>query len=702
MRPLFSSKIKHALLFFSALLVSFNLKATPGCQNINGIRYCNTDFWIGADNLVGTTSVSSLPSGEVTITERNICSATYHGGSLYQIEQFLQWYTSATSVNGEIWGQHPATPPSIRETTGQTINSYGPNFPEFGRTVTFKNIFTPAMYAYYMICHYSLCTEEGPNVDRCDWNAPGYLIGINIGSTPPAVDLAAGPISIPGARTSVNDGLPIIPVGVPTQINVHVSISFTGTLPSEILNSSVPLTLQVGSYSSTQNISVASLVANQNQMLVPFWVTFIGNDVGLKTLLANVNAGRSVPESNFSNNEALLNVHVGDGYKLNVSVLDLTNSNLCKTLIGPDNGTFCQSGDIRDGSVLDVPFGAHLNFELHDKADRIIPATYQLISGTFIMPDNPDSVTIPREKIKLETYSLYPDRIALLFDQDEQKSSQRFITVHMGAQKLRITPLGMPAVTVVLHSFGVKIGTGQNSYDKLINVRAHKIGLPPQYIKGEILQEASLNADGSLNEESYRYEPRTNDIDLIQPKLVTSDGILKFDTRPKKFNVENIRYNNYLFRHSDRLSKSEELINKRSLYEVKFDKNNINIPINYETTIKPNEYTPLYISDIASANTDENWNLSTSNINGSKNKVAQTIISGSYGLWQILYTTAVGEAGFIEDGSRQGKDPLLLFDPKINLQYGGIYLIKCVRRVNGLQTIKINPFTSIDHVPLFC
>lgn len=287
--------------------------AEPACTTVDGIRYCNTDFWIGADNLVGSNSYSSLPTGEVTITERNICSASYHGGSLYRIEQYLQWYTGAISLNGEIWGQHPASPPSPRETTGQAINSYAP-FPDYGRTVTFKNIFTPAMYVYYMTCTYSNCTEEGPNVDHCQWNSPGYLIGINVGSTP--VDLSLGSISIPSAKINVNDGLPIIPVGVQTQINVPVSISFEGVLSSTILNSSVPVTLQVGIYSSTQNISIASLVANQNQMSVPFQITFLSTDIGLKTMTASVNAGGSISEANFSNNQAQLNVHIQNQYRL--------------------------------------------------------------------------------------------------------------------------------------------------------------------------------------------------------------------------------------------------------------------------------------------------------------------------------------------------------------------------------------------------
>jgi len=281
---------------------------------------------------------------------------------------------------------------------------------------------------------------------------------------------------------------------------------------------------------------------------------------------------------------------VDSEYTLNVSNLDLNGASLCHST-NPPNPLHCQSGKIKTGDVLTIPFGAHLNFQLVDSNENVIPAIYQLASS-FAPSSAP------------EADSLYPDRLALLFEQDTLKSSQSFITVHMGKQQLKITPLDAQGaskepITVSLRAVApVSIGSTNTTYDALIISRAHKIGLPPQYIKGQVAHESTDRLDPN----AYRYEPVTNDMQLIQPELIVQNGVLRF-IKTKNHN----RYGNQLFRQSDRLPNNNELINKRSLYRVLFNRLFEKIPLNYETTIRPNRYTPLYIADIASANTTQNW-----------------------------------------------------------------------------------------------
>ncbi|MEK6628763.1 MAG: hypothetical protein AABY53_09065, partial [Bdellovibrionota bacterium] len=108
-------------------------------------------------------------------------------------------------------------------------------------------------------------------------------------------------------------------------INVPVSISYnpsTPLTPAE-LSTFVPVTLQAGSRSFTQSVSIANLVANGGSMTLPFNVTFQPIDVGLKTLIATVNAGQQFTESNFANNSIQLEVHVGGNYKIVKEVTEI-------------------------------------------------------------------------------------------------------------------------------------------------------------------------------------------------------------------------------------------------------------------------------------------------------------------------------------------------------------------------------------------
>ena len=211
-------------------------------------------------------------------------------------------------------------------------------------------------------------------------------------------DLFLSPISIPNSQTDPTSQVPIIPVGVQTLVNVPVSINFTGALPSNILNSSVPVTLQAGSYSSTQNISIANLVANQNQMLVPFLVTLQSNDVGLKTLVASVNATRVISESNFSNNEAHLNVRVGDA-KLSIIGRALG-------VDGEPIGVETKTG-ISGGENISLVLVSRTNFKLVDANGVTQPATY-------VMDAESKAFSFP-----IGTNALFRNQMVILFGEGE-------------------------------------------------------------------------------------------------------------------------------------------------------------------------------------------------------------------------------------------------------------------------------------------
>lgn len=145
-----------------------------------------------------------------------------------------------------------------------------------------------------------------------------YMAGGSCFAYKKELDLSLGPISILGAKPDTNDGLPIVSVGTSTQINVPISVSFTTPPTPEVLNTLVPVTLQVGAQTLKQNISIATLVENKNNnnKIVPFMVTFQPTDIGLKTLIATVNPGNILKETNYTNNEARQQVHVVGRYRI--------------------------------------------------------------------------------------------------------------------------------------------------------------------------------------------------------------------------------------------------------------------------------------------------------------------------------------------------------------------------------------------------
>lgn len=159
------------------------------------------------------------------------------------------------------------------------------------------------------------------------------------------------------------------------------------------------------------------------------------------------------------------------------------------------------------------------------------------------------------------------------------------------------------------------------------------------------------------------------------------------------------RYTKYLFRNNDRTINDPSLINLRSVYEIVY-KNEIKpIPLNYETTARLNRYTPVGIGDIFYANPRENWPLLPPAAN---QKVAQTAIASSYGLMQMLYTTAVEKMNFVEIGNLPaGKNPSLLLDPETNIHVGTGYLANCIKIVNSRQTTRVNPSSSIKDFRTF-
>lgn len=139
-----------ATMFFVGLASIVSITAygqSQSCiQQPSGVYYCPASYLVGP-NVVAVDMVSTLPSGNLTIQEKNICPSSYFGGSLYGITQFIQIFTNASLINGEIYGQWPpVSPGAIIQKSGDIINTYGPPFPSEGNYHLCRNFYSGLIF----------------------------------------------------------------------------------------------------------------------------------------------------------------------------------------------------------------------------------------------------------------------------------------------------------------------------------------------------------------------------------------------------------------------------------------------------------------------------------------------------------------------------------------------------------------------------
>lgn len=503
-------------------------------------------------------------------------------------------------------------------------------------------------------------------------------------------------------------------------------------LDRNVLNSNEGKNLQIVNFFVSPHRDIYTISSSQsstylmknNELILSTEQTLLGKDLSfLQSLRGNKNGEITFVAHEFAplgNSVQHLIKYSGEAeseYNLRISSLNLLGANLCDEM-SQNDPTICRTIEIKDQSNVFVSFGAHLNFELLDRNNNIIPATFSLVEGTFILPPKPD----------LEQNSLYQDKIALFF-KSVQQNSQSFITVHMGIQELKIVPKDRNPLILKLNSIEASaIGIDNNKYDHFINLKAHQIGVPPQYIKGHISKEAAKTDDGNFIENSYRYEP-VFDLKNIQTKEV------------ENISGDKSKYLDYSFyQNPDKPTPVQ--IEPRNIYKIFFNSTLLeHIPNDYETTVGLNRTpaevrVPIEAFDILVANDlKHNWLKNAEefcvelNVDGdcvnlkpyskmssseyadavdfSFHFVAQTVTAASYGLYQIMYTTAVTAADYTTTVKRKnikgiekvviiGKDPTELLKPEISINNGGHYLKKAIIRINTVQNRDITKVETIN------
>lgn len=251
--------------------------------------------------------------------------------------------------------------------------------------------------------------------------------------------------------------------------------------------------------------------------------------------------------------------------------------------------------------------------------------------------------------------TLFSGNVAIEFDRNTTGTVKYFQAVHRGAVNLVVTPTdtSINAVTMAINVIPPdSLGTTQPTYDAALIDKAHQRGIPPQFLKGQVQQESRFNP------QSYRYEPLSIDLASV------SGG---------RNHVRTVApYSLYRLATSDGLAQGTQIltadISPRSVYRI-----------NRNGTLRAIADADQFVSasEIYTANdATQHWSTNsparaqTVRVNPALlNFTAQTPLASSYGLLQILYTTAIAPMRWT--GVNGAQNPSNLFDINQNIAAGG-------------------------------
>jgi hypothetical protein len=279
--------------------------------------------------------------------------------------------------------------------------------------------------------------------------------------------------------------------------------------------------------------------------------------------------------------------------------------------------------------IARVPLGSTLRLKFQKEDGTPLPSTFSL--GTAVI--NP---SIP-------TPTLFPNHVLIEFDRDSVSSQKDFRAVHLGNVALTIMPTDTAVAPITVSIQVVRplqLGSLQTQFDDIFVEFGHQRGITPQLLKGLARRESGPN----FRADAYRYEPFRDFFDISVGQNLLSQ----------------LPYSRYRLATADGLSQGQNLlsadISPRSLYFIK-----------REGTLRKISDTDVFVSalEILQQNDsllgvkdpsvpDQNWSartsLNTRNLFMAQpnllNFTAQTTLSASYGVMQLLYSTAIRPVGW--------------------------------------------------------
>ncbi len=332
--------------------------------------------------------------------------------------------------------------------------------------------------------------------------------------------------------------------------------------------------------------------------------------------------------------------------------------------------SFSATGQILDGSAMEtksgvtpdqpiyaqVPLGLELQIGIRKSDASYVRSKFEVGPASLTGPANP---------------TLYPSNAVLEYARDVHEERKTFRAVHIGTQKLTVTP-DDPGIRPFTFTLGVfdpgSLGNSDVQYDSQIVTWGNRRGIPPHILKGLIKKES-----GTFNPNEYRYEPLNGD---------TGD----LGVSVNNYNLEDEPYEHYRMATAAGLPRGDLLldlnsgltyttpddVSPRQVLSVPRGPNQSLIPLR-PVDVCPNACVSAKEIVFANDNT-QNWtDYANFDINDPADLAtieftAQTPLAASYGLMQTMYVVAAELRWRTTDGRR---NPSLLFDTPANTAAGG-------------------------------
>ncbi len=381
----------------------------------------------------------------------------------------------------------------------------------------------------------------------------------------------------------------------------------------------------------------------------------------------------------------------------------------------------------KDNLNSDILFGQKPKFRAYWKEangeEEILPVKWEMTEKNI----NSSPISIDNNK------SLFPDTPFLEFNRGiDKKSELEGMSVHIGSFKLKVTSDesgkdGSLEITVTINSPS-RLGTTYNNYDNEIIKYAHKYGIPPQYLKAHVHQEAKKE-NGQYVADSFRYEPLS--IDMGREGCVDY-GFLKgvWSWTPEQWNEHFTDF--YTFNYPNGICLSPLVIEKINSFSkitsIGDNPQDPSRPIyqcsNYGSMNPPDiasvvdiydgnngwgqgSYPNVLYGRMGPCSRREGWDKAafgngnwvafhdneyycenvTQPLEGCEGEMLDTIgwfynnfdiaaqipVCSSYGLMQVLYLTAVGHLEWMRDRQASERDPGLLLIPEVSIEMGASF-----------------------------
>ena len=175
------------------------------------------------------------------------------------------------------------------------------------------------------------------------------------------------------------------------------------------------------------------------------------------------------------------------------------------------------SKDAPGGDVLmRVSLGTVFNIGLQKPQGNllpVIPITSSYTPGTSLV--TPALLPLSIGPVLPTVIRLFPNQCLVQIDNTGVAQRKQFIAVHLGTELVTVAPVSTSDTPRNFHIEVVRpsvLGIANNQFDAyLVNV-AHNVGIPPQYLKGQVRQEMF---GSHFREDNFRYEPCGADLTYV-------------------------------------------------------------------------------------------------------------------------------------------------------------------------------------------